>query len=110
VHVAGEGRDDDPLAGLTEDSVQDRRDVPLGRREPRDLRVRRVREQQVDTLVTEAKARRSVSRPSSGSWSILKSPVWSTRPAAVLMATASASGIEWFTATNSQSKGPIRSR
>ena len=57
-----------------------------------------------------AKARRSVSRPSSGSWSILKSPVCRTRPAAVRIATASASGIEWLTATNSQSNGPIRSR
>ena len=49
---------------------------------------------------------RSVSRPSSGSWSILKSPVCSTTPAGVLMATAIASGIEWFTAKNSRSKGP----
>ena len=44
--------------------------------------------------------------PSSGSWSILKSPVCSTTPAGVLMATASASGIEWLTAKNSQSNGP----
>ncbi len=57
-----------------------------------------------------AKAGRSVSRPSSGSWSILKSPVCRTMPAGVRMATASASGIEWLTAMNSQSKGPIRSR
>ncbi len=49
---------------------------------------------------------RSVSRPSSGSWSILKSPVCSTMPAGVLIATAIASGIEWFTAKNSRSKGP----
>ncbi len=41
-----------------------------------------------------AKPPRSVSRPSSGSWSILKSPVCRTRPALVLMPTASASGIE----------------
>ena len=31
-------------------------------------------------------------------------------PAGVRMATASASGMEWLTATNSQSKGPMRSR
>ena len=49
---------------------------------------------------------RSVSRSSSGSWSILKSPVCSTTPAGVLMATAIASGIEWLTAKNSRSKGP----
>ena len=54
-----------------------------------------------------AKARRSVSRPSSGSWSILKSPVCTTMPAGVRMATARASGMEWLTATNSQSKGPM---
>ena len=57
-----------------------------------------------------AKARRSVMRPSSGSWSILKSPVCSTVPAAVVTATASASGMEWLTATNSQSKMPSFSR
>ena len=48
-------------------------------------------------------------RPSSGSWSILKSPVCSTVPAGVRTATASASGIEWLTATNSHSNGPSRS-
>ncbi len=53
-----------------------------------------------------AKVFRSVIRRSSGSWSILKSPVWRTVPAGVWIATASASGIEWFTATNSSSKGP----
>src|SRR6266545_5318053 len=53
-----------------------------------------------------ANARRSVIRLSSGSWSILKSPVCSTIPAPVRIATTSASGIEWFTATNSHSNGP----
>ena len=53
-----------------------------------------------------AKPPRSVSLPSSGSWSILKSPVCSTSPALVLIATASASGIEWFTARNSSDHGP----
>ncbi len=57
-----------------------------------------------------AKARRSVIRSSSGSWSSLKSPVCSTLPASVVMATASASGMEWLTATNSSSNGPRRSR
>ncbi len=41
---------------------------------------------------------RSVSRPSSGNWSSLMSPVCSTVPAGVRMLTASASGMEWFTA------------
>ena len=49
---------------------------------------------------------RSVSRPSSGSWSSLMSPVCSTSPAGVRIATASASGIEWFTAKYSQSHCP----
>ena len=53
-----------------------------------------------------ANPRRSVIRPSSGSWSILKSPVCSTRPALVRTATAKASGIEWLTARNSRSKWP----
>ncbi len=53
-----------------------------------------------------AKARRSVMRPSSGNWSILKSPVCSTEPAEVRMNTARESGMEWFTATNSRSNGP----
>ena len=53
-----------------------------------------------------AKPPRSVSRPSSGSWSILKSPVCSTTPAGVVRATARASGIEWLTAKNSRSNGP----
>ena len=57
-----------------------------------------------------AKPPRSVSRPSSGSWSILKSPVCSTTPAGVVMATAMASGIEWLTAKNSSSNGPNDSR
>ena len=49
-------------------------------------------------------------RPSSGNWSILKSPVCSTRPAAVRIATARPSGIEWLTAMNSQSNGPSACR
>ena len=58
------------------------------------------------SVPSRAKPARSVSLPSSGSWSILKSPVCSTTPAGVRMATASASGIEWLTARNSQSNGP----
>ena len=59
---------------------------------------------------TRAKARRSVRRRSSGSWSILKSPVCRTVPPPVRTKTASASGIEWLTAMNSQSKTPKDSR
>ena len=53
-----------------------------------------------------AKAPRSVRTPSSGNWSILKSPVCTSVPAGVCTATASASGIEWLTETNSQWNGP----
>ena len=68
--------------------------------------VESVRKRSTPSSPSRAKARRSVIRPSSGSWSILKSPVWSTSAVPVRMATASASGIEWLTATNSSSKGP----
>ena len=62
------------------------------------------------SVPSRAKPPRSVSRPSSGSWSILKSPVCSSSPARVRTASASESGIEWLTAKNSQSNGPSRSR
>ena len=68
--------------------------------------VESVRKRSTPSSPSRANARRSVIRPSSGSWSILKSPVCSTMPAPVRIATASASGIEWLTATNSSSKGP----
>ena len=70
--------------------------------------VESVRKRSTPSSPSRANARRSVIRLSSGSWSILKSPVCRTSPAPVRMATASASGIEWLTATNSSSKGPER--
>src|SRR6478735_8992670 len=72
--------------------------------------VESVRKRSTPSSPSRANARRSVIRPSSGSWSILKSPVWRTSDVPVRMATASASGIEWLTATNSSSKGPRVSR
>ena len=72
--------------------------------------VESVRKRSTPSSPSRANARRSVIRPSSGSWSILKSPVCSTRPAPVRIATASASGMEWLTATNSSSNGPSVSR
>ena len=68
--------------------------------------VESVRKRSTPSSPSRANARRSVMRPSSGSWSILKSPVCRTMPAPVRIATASASGIEWLTATNSRSNGP----
>ena len=72
--------------------------------------VESVRKRSMPSSPSRANARRSVSRPSRGSWSILKSPVCSSVPPEVRTATASASGIEWLTATNSQSKTPSFSR
>ena len=69
--------------------------------------VESVRNRSTPSSPSRAKERRSVIRPSSGSWSILKSPVCRTIPAPVRMATASASGMEWLTATNSRSHGPM---
>ena len=72
--------------------------------------VESVRKRSTPSSPSRAKARRSVIRPSSGSWSILKSPVCSTVPAPVRIATARASGMEWLTAMNSSSNGPSVSR
>ena len=72
--------------------------------------VESVRNRSTPSSPNRANARRSVIRPSSGNWSILKSPVCSTMPAPVRMATASPSGMEWLTAANSQSKTPNGSR
>ena len=44
----------DALAGAGEDLAQDVGDLPLGRDEPRHLGVRRVREEEVDTLLAQA--------------------------------------------------------
>ena len=49
---------------------------------------------------------RSGSRPSSGVWSILKSPVWMTVPTGVRTASPTASGIECVMANGSTVKGP----
>ena len=68
--------------------------------------VESVRKRSTPSSPSRANSLRSVIRPSSGSWSILKSPVCSTTPAPVRITTASASGIEWLTATNSSTNGP----
>ena len=68
--------------------------------------VESVRNRSTPSSPRRANSLRSVIRPSSGSWSILKSPVCSTTPAPVRITTASASGMEWLTATNSSTNGP----
>ena len=54
-----------------------------------------------------ASVEKSVGRPSAGVWSILKSPVWMTRPAGVVIARPMASGMEWHTRKNSIPNLPI---
>src|SRR5665647_3511216 len=68
--------------------------------------VESTRNRSTPSAATRANEPRSVRRPSRGNWSILKSPVCSTSPAGVRIATARPSGIEWLTAMNSQSNGP----
>ena len=52
----------------------------------------------------------SVSGPSAGSVSFFQSPVCSTMPAGVRMASDTGSGMEWVTAIASISNGPIVKR
>jgi hypothetical protein len=49
-------------------------------------------------------------RPSTGVWSNLKSPVWTTVPAGVRIASANESGIEWATWIGSTVKWPMLER
>ena len=53
---------------------------------------------------------RSVRRPSTGKKSSLKSQECSSTPWGVLIAVMTPPGTEWVTGTNSQSKGPMRTR
>ena len=53
---------------------------------------------------------RSVSRPSTGVRSSLKSPVWRIVPCGVWKAVAKPCGTEWVTGMNSTSHGPILRR
>src|SRR5262249_16605342 len=53
VHVGGEGGDDDATAGLGEDRVEHRAELPLGGDEAGDLRVGRVGQQQLHALGAE---------------------------------------------------------
>ena len=63
VHVRGEAGDDDALLAGVEHAVQHRCDVLLRRREPRDLGVGRVRQEQVHTLLAQAGERAQVGDP-----------------------------------------------
>ncbi len=94
-----------------EDLAQHVGDVALGRDEARDLGVRGVGEEEVDALLAEPGERVQVGE------AVVQRELVHLEVArvhyharGVRMATASASGMEWLTATNSQSKGPMRSR
>ncbi len=50
---------------------------------------------------------RSGGSPLIGVWSILKSPLWTTTPSGVRMASAHASGMEWVARMNSTDIAPI---
>ena len=60
VDVAGEARDDDPARRLADHLVEHRADVALERREPGDVGVRGVDEEQVDALLAEPGERAQV--------------------------------------------------
>ena len=53
---------------------------------------------------------RSTGSPSSGVWSILKSPVWMTTPCGVSIATATQSGMLCVTRRNSSVNAPTATR
>ena len=110
VHVAGEAGDDDPpraRCGRPSRSPARARRSDMVKPGTSAL-VESVRKRSTPSSPSRAKPRRSVIRPSSGNWSILKSPVCSTRPALVRIATARPSGMEWLTARNSQVERPER--
>ena len=105
VHVRGEGGHDDPLLGrrLNTASMVGSMSRSVGTNPGTSALVESARKRSTPSSPSRAKARRSVMRPSSGSWSILKSPVCSTScRRGSGSRRASASGIEWLTATNSQ--------
>ena len=83
VHVRGEAGDDDPPLGVRgrpcrSPGAMSRSGVV---KPGTSALVESVRNRSTPSSPSRAKARRSVSRPSSGSWSILKSPVCSSVPA-----------------------------
>ncbi len=82
----------------------------LRRHEAGDLGVRGVGEEEVDALLAEACERVQVGETAVQRKLVHLEVTGGHGHARVRMATASASGIEWLTAMNSQSKTPMRSR
>ena len=115
VDVAGEAGDDDPPALVARGTG---RRAPCRPPSPTArvaglVGVGRVREQQPDARVLSAMApmrARSVSRPSTGVRSSLKSPECRIVPCGVWKAVANPWGTECVTGMNSTSNGPIRRR
>jgi hypothetical protein len=63
VHVAGEAGHDDPLSRCGEDLPQHPADLPLADHEPRGLRIRGIRQQQVHALCAESMKGAEVGQP-----------------------------------------------
>ncbi len=108
VHVARGAHHEDPAGRLADHPVEDRPDVALGRDEARHVGVGRVAEQQVHAAVAEPVERRHVGQPAVQRRHVgleVAGVEQRARPR-VVTATASASGIEWFTAMNSHVNGP----
>ena len=86
---------------------------PTSRSEPvvpgRSAFVESPRRRSTPRLPISASLPTSVFRPSTGVWSSFQSPVWTIRPAAVSITTATESGIEWATRTSSIRNGPSSS-
>ena len=93
VDARREHRDDDLSVGAGEDLLEGVDDVDLGAGEPLPIDVRAVGEQRQHAGRPELREPVKVDgSPSSGVWSILKSPVWITTPRGVSIATATQSG------------------
>ena len=104
VHVAGEARDDHPARRLGDDGFEHRADVALERREPGHVGVRGVGQEQVDALLAQPRERAQVG-DAAVERQLVHLEVAGVRARArpgVVIATASASGIEWLTAMNSR--------
>ena len=94
-----------------EDLVEHRGDVALGRGEAGHLGVGGVGHEQVDALLAQPREGAQVGEPAVERQLVhLEVAGVQQRAARGAHATASASGIEWLTATNSQSKTPSFSR
>ena len=107
VHVGGEAGDDQPLPALAEHPVQGGGDVALRRGEAGHLGVGGVDHEQVDPLLPESGEGPQVGDPAVQRQLVhLEVAGVQDRAGRRRIATASASGMEWLTATNSSPNAP----